>query len=82
MSGITLVFGGNLEADGPQGPDDAAELGEDNLSKKWPLEESLYIKVFKGTRFQPTVGLCRRAPSRVATCLRLFHRLNRDYFGV
>jgi hypothetical protein len=61
MSGITLVFGGNLEADAPQGPDDASEPGEENLSKKWPLEESMYVRVFNGTRFQPTGSHCRMA---------------------
>jgi hypothetical protein len=61
MSGITLVFGGNLEADSPQVPNDAAEPGEENLSKKWPLEESMYIRVFKGTSFRQRVSHCRIA---------------------
>jgi hypothetical protein len=61
MSGITLVFGENPEAGVPTGQGDAVELEEDSSTKKWPLEESMYVRVFKGTIFQPTVSCCRMA---------------------
>lgn len=78
MSGTTLVFAVDLEDVAPQALNRAtAEPEEENLEKKWPLEESMYIRLFKGV----FSGHLERFSHQVATHVSLKYRRDIDYFG-